>query len=313
MGRYHPGDAPQRDASAILKWCCVVLGLILAVLVIYIVAQLLHGKSDEPKKAASPTPRAADSVTADPQAEPEQKRVTSISFAEAGSPDAKLALKPGDRQTLTPVLEPEGAAAQITWSSSDPQIVSVDSGGTVSCLAPGVAVITAEADGVTVRVTIEVTGATQSAANVVGTPVDTYLGAHFTVPDGFQRKSITAEAGNLYLYYSDALGMQIYFFEIAKTDRPDADSARACIENDYRQNHEGVMGLGGEITYQSQKENKWVLSGYLENGSTIFYRCEIASDDDYAVYTISFEYPTSNAERCNRIVDALMNSFTYNR
>ena len=62
-------------------------------------------------------------------------------------PDAAMGLRDGEdypTQTLTVDIEPEDASCQeITWSSSDEEIATVDGNGVVTGLAPGKAVITA--------------------------------------------------------------------------------------------------------------------------------------------------------------------------
>lgn len=65
----------------------------------------------------------------------------------------------GDTFTITATVKPEDAFNRtVTWSSSDPSIATVDENGTVTAIAEGEAIITAEsADGVTAecKVTVE--------------------------------------------------------------------------------------------------------------------------------------------------------------
>ena len=65
----------------------------------------------------------------------------------------------GDTFTITATVKPEDAFNRtVTWSSSDPSIATVDENGTVTAIAKGEAIITAEsADGVTAecKVTVE--------------------------------------------------------------------------------------------------------------------------------------------------------------
>ena len=65
----------------------------------------------------------------------------------------------GDTFTITATVKPDNAWNRtVTWSSSDPSIVTVDENGTVTAIAEGEAIITAEsADGVTAecKVTVE--------------------------------------------------------------------------------------------------------------------------------------------------------------
>ena len=57
---------------------------------------------------------------------------TALDLAEAGTTMA-----------LVPTFSPEGATAQLTWTSSKPEVATVDEKGTVTAVAPGTAVITA--------------------------------------------------------------------------------------------------------------------------------------------------------------------------
>lgn len=65
----------------------------------------------------------------------------------------------GDTFTITATVKPDNAWNRtVTWSSSDPSIATVDENGTVTAIAEGEAIITAEsADGVTAecKVTVE--------------------------------------------------------------------------------------------------------------------------------------------------------------
>ena len=66
---------------------------------------------------------------------------------------------PNDRFQLTAAIEPEGAGADITWSSSDTAVAEVDANGLVAAVAPGEATITAATEkGVTVLCSLRVIG-----------------------------------------------------------------------------------------------------------------------------------------------------------
>ena len=68
-------------------------------------------------------PKAAEGLTLDR---------TALDLAEAGTTMA-----------LVPTFSPEGATAQLTWTSSKPEVATVDEKGTVTAVAPGTTVITA--------------------------------------------------------------------------------------------------------------------------------------------------------------------------
>ena len=49
----------------------------------------------------------------------------------------------GTAMALVPTFSPEGSTAQLTWTSSKPEVATVDENGTVTAVAPGTTVITA--------------------------------------------------------------------------------------------------------------------------------------------------------------------------
>ena len=72
-----------------------------------------------------------------------------------------LTLSPGQSETLVATLKPDGVRALVTWASSDESVVTVDSKGTVTAVAPGTATINVKARtqkakcDVTVRIPME--------------------------------------------------------------------------------------------------------------------------------------------------------------
>ena len=73
--------------------------------------------------------------------------------------ESEKKLNVGKSFTITATVKPDNAWNRtVTWSSSDPSIATVDENGTVTAIAEGEAIITAEsADGVTAecKVTVE--------------------------------------------------------------------------------------------------------------------------------------------------------------
>ncbi len=72
-----------------------------------------------------------------------------------------------DTIQLTPVFEPTGASATLTWESSNPGILTVDSNGKVTGVTAGIATVTVRAQGangqtISARKQITVTAATES-------------------------------------------------------------------------------------------------------------------------------------------------------
>lgn len=78
-------------------------------------------------------------------------RLTSIEIKKG---DLNLTI--GQKVTLTAIITPSEANDEIYWESSDPTIVSIDESGTISCLAIGVAEITATAGDISDSITVTV-------------------------------------------------------------------------------------------------------------------------------------------------------------
>ena len=99
------------------------------------------------------TAESADGVTAECKVTVE-KKVSAIELSES-----EKTVFVGDTFTITATVKPEDAFNRtVTWSSSDPSIATVDENGTVTAIAKGEAIITAEsADGVKAecKVTVE--------------------------------------------------------------------------------------------------------------------------------------------------------------
>ena len=72
--------------------------------------------------------------------------------------NTEISIKAGESQTLVVTLLPEDAENKtLTWSSSLPEVASVDAAGKVSALKPGRTTITATAEGGLVSASCEVT------------------------------------------------------------------------------------------------------------------------------------------------------------
>ena len=59
---------------------------------------------------------------------------------------AALSLSISQMQQLVAVVTPEGTTAQINWTSSNPEVATVDSYGRVTAIADGTTIITASAE-----------------------------------------------------------------------------------------------------------------------------------------------------------------------
>jgi len=88
--------------------------------------------------------------------------VSTIAILNSGRVQTEFHVGVGESVLLTSQLVPDGAVADVTWSSSDPEIIEVtqsDSSGaeaTITGIAPGVADIIVSADGIEVIYYVEV-------------------------------------------------------------------------------------------------------------------------------------------------------------
>ena len=88
------------------------------------------------------------------EAQPEPPEVTGITLSQT---EAVLWINSTPNQVqLTAQVEPEGAQAEVTWSSDNPEVAQVDENGLVTAEGAGVAHITAEAGGKTAICTVTV-------------------------------------------------------------------------------------------------------------------------------------------------------------
>lgn len=87
----------------------------------------------------------------------------------------------GETVTLEATVEPADAEYELTWSSSNPDIASVDNNGTVTGLAEGDAIITAEAGGKTGSCNISVTGLPLESVELNETEISINEGDTYTL------------------------------------------------------------------------------------------------------------------------------------
>lgn len=87
-------------------------------------------------------------------------------------PQTKIYLKKGSSATLATVpVTTDGSTAKITWKSSAPKVVSVNSKGKVKALKKGKATITAKAEnGKSVKITVNVGGKSPTSVSIKSLP-----------------------------------------------------------------------------------------------------------------------------------------------
>ncbi len=99
---------------------------------------------------------------------------------------ANATLNVGDNITLTPTIAPSNASRDVTWTSSNPSVATVDATGKVTALANGTATITAASTkDSTIKSTATITVKSMVSFEVTGTPTKTvyYSGDEFN-PEG---------------------------------------------------------------------------------------------------------------------------------
>lgn len=127
------------------------LGLIVAAIgiVVTVVKPLIDRGSSEPGTVVVTDSPAADTSAPDQTDEPGAEESAAVQTAESFALTAEdITLQsPGETYRLKATFAPEGTTGNITWTSSDPTIVTVAADGTVTALANGSSTVTAAMDG----------------------------------------------------------------------------------------------------------------------------------------------------------------------
>lgn len=133
------------------------IGIIAAAVVVLgggAAALLLGGKGD---KETTTTPPATEEVTSQPR----DVAVTSVQLDQT-----EITMEEGKAIALVAIVLPEDAThPEVSWSSSDPAVVSVNERGELQLLKKGTATITATADGVSATCPVTVKAPTVSGGN----------------------------------------------------------------------------------------------------------------------------------------------------
>lgn len=120
-----------------------------------------------------------------------------LSASEIKLDQNELTLNKGETGSLAATVEPEDASfMDVIWESSDPEVVAVDSEGTLTALRGGTAVVTASSsywnlkDSCTVTVIAPVTGVTVAEEAVVDLDAEKMLTAS-VIPEDATNKNVT--------------------------------------------------------------------------------------------------------------------------
>lgn len=153
-----------------------------------------------------------------------------------------LDLVPGESQTLTAILQPADADAEISWSSSHSDVASVDDNGRVTARKGGSAVITAlTPDGISAACSVTVASTPMTEAFLTETAISGFAG----------------ETHALTYTFSPAQASPAEFLWVSD----DADIA-------------AVNAATGEITFMSAGTT--TVRGTATDGSELTLACEVA-------------------------------------
>lgn len=160
----NPGTPASERAAVNTKWQ-MIFGLILlaavVLAVIVLVSVSLSSSKKEPNSSetlppvqtqtaetASPTPTATPSPTPTPTP---QAEVSSITLSYGGKTLTEFAVGVGQSVQIKATVYPVDAEAEVTWSSGDTSILTVDQEGNVKGVKKGNSKITVECGGKTVE------------------------------------------------------------------------------------------------------------------------------------------------------------------
>lgn len=154
----------------------VVFGVILLAAIILAVAVLIYKNLQEGASKAKTTPTPAPTVQATSTPKPSMAPTPSAGLpAVTPAPTTKITSLVLSRQDftlstigetwlLTATVAPTGATSNITWTSLDPKVATVNSEGRVTAVANGTTTITAEAGGVKASCVVRINAAGAPAA-----------------------------------------------------------------------------------------------------------------------------------------------------
>lgn len=137
----------------------------------------------------------------------------------------------------------------------------------------------------------------------------TALGCSFYLPDGFVKEKASQtsiiEDSYEYSFYHAGLDMTIEFFEINTTHY--VKSGTEWMNDDYNYYNAGYSAGDDSITYFPRGDNWFVVSGYSQDKTEVFYKRVYGNEVFYYYYLIT--YPTANKSICDQMVGDFAKSF----
>ena len=133
------------------------------------------------------------------------------------------------------------------------------------------------------------------------------LGSSYDIPEGFQDVSPKEhEEGYYYIYKNPEYDMTLQVAEFhSKGKEVSFETEYSVLHNLYK------TDVGTYVTYDKKEENHYVISGYTENQTKVFYVEGFKQLDRNEVQIYS-EYPNDrNKAACDRMLEVLQDTYQY--
>ena len=134
------------------------------------------------------------------------------------------------------------------------------------------------------------------------------LGSSFEIPEGFEDRSTnTEEEGYFYIFYHPEYDMKLQVAEYHLNNK------KISFEMEYSVLHNMYHSdVGSEVTYDVKEDDHYVISGYTDNRTRVFY-VEGFKKPDRNEVQISGDYPwDDNKTVCDGFLEVLQNTLQYN-
>lgn len=169
--------------------------------------------------------------------------------------------------------------------------------------APAEASTVTSTEALTEEISQEDTEASTDEVTGEGEKFEMVRGGYYYIPAGFD--NITKDRYAVHYvqeWQNNSLDMYITVTDCMQIDIP------VTIDEDYK-NNKGNYESIAELSYDTKSEDRYIISGTKNDDQRIFYHSVRYVDDRYVSYYI--EYPASNSETCNKLVEDFVANFNY--
>lgn len=218
----------------------------------------------------------------------------------------------GSSYTFSPVIAEEGATTQLTWTSSDPSIVSVTSGGVIKAIKVGNVTITCTAsNGVSANCVVTVSPITVSSITLDKTELELTVGNQYTLianilPNNATNKTIEWSSSNENVAFVSAngtvIGISPGYCNVFASSTDGSNKKASCLVHivDVDDVEAYVILRDSTITFYYDREKSSRPGSYysIDNHYSEEVKAPWASQDvNSAVFDPSFMnyHPTSTA------------------